>query len=139
METHRTCNMCKNSEPYDDQDYPLLCKKLGISMYADDCCEDFVPKTIRDCKNCESKVSFCIKRNTKINHIFGFRDFCSDFQPKEQLKEQQDAAKVNNTIFATVKQEGTNINKLQAAAKKVATTGNRRDLQAYLKLRREKL
>lgn len=46
MKTHGTCGECLNSKPYDEQDFPLLCKKTGVAVYADDCCEDFVPKDL---------------------------------------------------------------------------------------------
>lgn len=117
IKTHRTYGECRNSKLWEQN--KLLCKKNGIEVILEDCCENFVPKQIKDCKNCGSNVSFCIKRNTKISHVFGFRDFCSDFQLKED-----DKAKVE---------------KLNAAAKKCATTGDRSDLQEYLGLRREML
>lgn len=78
MRIHRICGECRNSKPYNEGEYPLLCKKDGLEVCGGDSCENFVPKEIL-------------------------------------------------------------IDKLQAAAKKCATTGNHRDLQKYLKLRREML
>lgn len=42
---YKICGNCQNSKPYDDQDFPLLCKKLGISIYTEDSCKDFIPKS----------------------------------------------------------------------------------------------
>ncbi len=81
MKTHRTCDECLNSEPNDKEEFSLLCKKTGIAVCKDDCCEDFVPK-----EQCE--------------------------------------------IIA---------DRLEAAAKKAAASGKRKDLQEYLRLRKELL
>lgn len=78
MKTNRTCGECINSKPYDEEEFPILCKKFGIATCIDDCCEEFVPK---------------------------------------------------NSVAK----------RLETAAKKAATTGNRKDLQDYLRLRRELL
>jgi len=90
METHRTCGECRNSKPYDEGEYPLLCKKEGVGVDFNECCSAFIPKQQR--KTCEN---------------------CKNYEPKNSV-----------------------IDKLQAAAKKAATTGDRKDLQAYLRLRR---
>jgi len=42
MKTHRTCSECTNSKPWEQE--KLLCKKDGIEVIPEDCCEDFVPK-----------------------------------------------------------------------------------------------
>ena len=46
MKTPSTCDKCLHSKEYDEQDFPLLCKKTGIGVYATDSCEDFTPKLI---------------------------------------------------------------------------------------------
>lgn len=69
-------------------------------------------KTCGECRNGRIIDFVCTKKDIAV--CIG-NDCCEDFMPK---------------ITA---------DKLKAAAKKAATTGNRADLQAYLKLRREML
>jgi len=42
IKTHRTCNECRNSKSWEQG--KLLCKKDGIEVTPNDCCENFVPK-----------------------------------------------------------------------------------------------
>ena len=77
-------------------------------------------KTHRTCSECinskpydEGEYSLLCKKDGM--EVCG-GDCCEDFVPKKII-----------------------INKLEAVAKKAATIGNRRDLQAYLRLRREML
>lgn len=69
-------------------------------------------KTCGGCKNGELIDFVCTKKDIAVC----IDDTCEDFTPKNSVVE-----------------------KLEAAAKKCATTGNRSDLQAYLKLRKELL
>lgn len=136
MKTHRTCSKCKNAKPYKCGEFSLLCKKLGIEVCADDCCEDFVPKT---CTDCALYIPISERLGSSVCRISACKfiiNACEDFRPKTK-----DA--ISNILYKTTRQGRIAFNiladKVHAAAKKAATTGNCSDLRTYLKLRREML
>lgn len=94
-------------------------------------------KTYRTCGECRNCISYKSGEFSLLCKKYGVEvcadDSCENFVPKEQILVKLHA----NTMLR--KSELIIAEKLEAAAKKCATTGLRSDLQNYLKLRREML
>ena len=164
IKIHRTCSECVNSKSWEQN--KLLCKRDGIEVIPEDCCDDFVPKKQnktfnkfiqesidkdidKESAKLQAENLFNLQNKTCEDCKFWFvtcfdtkvpDNICENFQPKEHI---------NSIIFLkrsgiraidfSLQDESPLWALLQAAAKRCATTGNRKDLQNYLRLRREML